>query len=141
MSDDFDFLRDDDDDELPDWLTAGNDDADPFGTDNFGDNNDDVASVEETIIASPSPYFDEPVEEEAEEEAEVDDFDLLRERTARNSEIYEDIDSLDGDGGGEGGFFGALSSFQKILLAVLVGGNVIAFICFILTFLGEIALF
>jgi hypothetical protein len=133
MSDDFDFLRDDDDDELPDWLT-GSDDDEPFGSDSYSHQESGVA---ETVVA-PSPYFEETVHEEP-VDANADEFDLLRERTARNSEIYEDIDSLDG-GANEGvGFFAALSGFQKLILAILVLANVIAFGFFVITAMNSLA--
>ena len=111
MTDEFDFLTDDDDEdgELPDWLS------------DFGSEDDDELGFED----------DEPT---------GDEFDMLRERTARASEAYDDIDDAD-EGGGLQGFMGALSSGQRTILALLVLMNIVAFICGAFVFTGMVTLF
>ena len=129
MIDDFDFLRDDDDNELPDWLTGSSeveDDEPMFDT-----------SQEETFVA-PTPVVESaPTMLELEDDlSEADEFDLLRERTARASEAYDGIEEYEYDSGSSGGFLAGISSGQRIILALLFFLNIAAAAWFVLTLLN-----
>ena len=91
MSNDFDFFQTDDDDELSDWLTR----AAEF-------EEQEEAPMPE---AAPMPELaDEPpsVAAPLEDMPEEDEFDLLRERSALASEIYDDfqVEELAASSGG-----------------------------------------
>ncbi len=124
MVDDFDFLRDDDDDELPDWLT------------DVGNAEDDTAfsaptDEEDTFIApAPLPATAPIIRSEIDEAIEADEFDMLRERTALASEAYDDIDSYSYSesnvSGRSSGFASMFTAGQRAILAFLFLLNIIA---------------
>jgi len=75
----------------------------------------------------------------SEEAPAADDFDRLRERSARASEVYEGIDDDFGEEGGGNalsGFVGALSPAQRFILVLLVFLNIIAGAVFFLVYMG-----
>lgn len=48
----------------------------------------------------------------------AEDFEHLREKSVRSSSVYEDMDGLEGSGGG--GILSQFSPIQRLILAVLV---------------------
>jgi hypothetical protein len=85
--------------------------------DDFDDLRDDDFSFDNTDFSSDLP---------ADNYGEPDQFDQLRETSARSETLYNDIsdDSIN-ESGGSGGFsFSSFSSGQKLVLAILVVLNV-----------------
>lgn len=129
MSNDFDFFQTDDDDELPDWLT---------GAAEFEEQEEapmpEAAPMPE--LADEPPLVAAPLEDMPEE----DEFDLLRERSALASEIYDDfqVEELAASGGG---ILSMMTPSQRFLLALLFLLNVAALAIFVLVYAGVVELF
>ena len=75
-------------------------------------------------------WFDAPAEEEVPE----DEFERLREASARSSDVHEDMDITESDEGGS--FLGQFTPAQRFILAALFFVNVIVGGCIVLVLAG-----
>jgi len=121
MSNDFDFFQTDDDEELPDWLLG--------------------ASELTEQASQPAQPVEEapPVEEIVEEPFSDDEFDMLRERTARASEVYDGFQAQASTP--RSGLLAALSPVQRFIVALLLLLNVVALVVFVMVIGGFLTLF
>ncbi len=69
-----------------------------------------------------------------------DDFDRLREASARSTDLYDDMEIGAAAGGGIGGFLSRLSPGQRLIIAVLFLLDVLVFGCGLLVVTGVITL-